>query len=1251
MPSTTSSPIYIKIHVNDQPTNSIIDTGSAVSIIHNKFLQTIQHHKFTYQPRTCSTANSTPLNLIGYIELQIKIKDITTSIVAYVSTNLITPILLGNDWINANHVHLYGDQQRLTIPNKIGQLISIPYLESCDIKYPALLLNEITLPPYSQIFVDVTTQIANATNLVFEPCGNFNSKLIFIPNLVLNVHQNKTKISLINAQNRQQTLSRNTRIGTIIYDRTLSTNTIKPINFHDNRPMKTTINQSTHSNFEQFSYGAVPTEMNNSEVHTSNTVCDKCNEYFLSGNDLQKHLRAQCYSDQIRKQIKELTKHIKSSKQQLQIQDILWRHKILFDPTPSIINIPRQSAIKTGDHPPIYSKQYLASNKDQEMKHQETQKLLERGQIEESTSPWSSPIVLVKKKDKTLRFCIDYRRLNSITIKDAFPLPRIDEIFDQLYNAMYYTKFDFKSGYFQVPLSKEDRPKTAFSTRDNHYQFTVLPQGITNGPATFQRVINHVLGPARWRYALAYIDDIIIYSKTFDEHLVHLHDICRILTDARFRLNPDKCEIAQTQTDYLGHSITHGEIRPSPHNVNGLLQTKIPETADEACKFVKAAEYYRKFIPHFSQIAEPLRKFVPTTKTQQKKGQKTPIKLTQEEIHAFEELKRFLTTDLVLRLPNNRFPFKVQTDASDEGIGAVLLQIYPEGDRPIAYLSKKFTPAQRKWSPMEQECYAFICALDKWHNYLSGISFTWETDHKALTQLNQKAQINKRCERWRLKILTYDFKTQYIPGLQNSMPDYLSRSPVDDPEDDPDEWTNTTSTATQTDFESLSINSLTTAAVQTRAAKRRDALNNPTIDINPTKPDTPNEENRHFPISSEQLKAAQQIDDFANTIIRNIKKHKKYVLKDDLLMRRLKHLVPYVPKGELRQTILDIYHDSAANGAHFGRNKTVHKIKTRYFWPSMYTDIDNHIKSCIPCAQFNPRRQKSPGNLRPIKPPEGVWQLVSMDFHGPIFPTSQRGNKYIITLTDILSKFVIAKAVRDNSAQTTVRFLKEDVITKFGTPRCILTDNGTHFTSSLTNELIKQIGATHLYSTPYHPQTNGQIERYNSTMDAKIATLSNSNKTNWDDQLAFVTFNYNTSIHSSTKHTPFEMMYGRTPILPFDNQDTNVTLSHDPEYSNKLKNYLSSLNETARKNILITQTKYKQRYDSNRTDPSYRIGDLVLVKTLNVRHKFDLRYEGPFRILKEITPKTFIVEHIKKPTLTRQVTTDVLLPIFERSIK
>ena len=217
----------------------------------------------------------------------------------------------------------------------------------------------------------------------------------------------------------------------------------------------------------------------NNNFNTS-TQCEEYREYFLSGNDLQKHLRAKSYSDQIRKRIVEFTEHIEDINQRRKLEDLLWRNKILFDPTPSIIHITPQPAICTNNHPPIYSKQYPASVKDQQLKQEETRKLLEHGQIEESTSPWSSPIVLVKKKDKTIRFCIDYRRLNAIMIRYAFPLPRIDEVFDQLSQAIYFTKFDFKSGYFQVPLSKEDRPKTAFSTQDNHYQFTVLPQGITN---------------------------------------------------------------------------------------------------------------------------------------------------------------------------------------------------------------------------------------------------------------------------------------------------------------------------------------------------------------------------------------------------------------------------------------------------------------------------------------------------------------------------------------------------------------------------------------------------------------------------------------------------------------------------------------------------------------------------------------------------------------------------------------------------
>lgn len=385
-----------------------------------------------------------------------------TYIIADVATNLITKLLLGNNWINNNHVHLYGDRQHLTIPDGNGKLMRIPYEETINLQYPALINEKVTLAPGSQTLISVTTQLSNSTNVVFQPDNQLNHRFIFMPHIFLNVLDHRTKVLVINAGDKHQTLSKSMQIGTFMQESefvaciTSSRVETKPITTKHNgipQPTVFAINNDPHNCIQ----------------------CEECKEYFLSGNDLQKHLRAKCYSDQIRKRIVELIKHIEDPKQHAILEDLLWRNKILFDPTPSIIDITPQSAICTSKHPPIYTKQYAASEKDQLLKQEETKKLLERGQIEESTSPWSSPVVLVKKKDKTIRFCIDYRRLNAITVKDAFPLPRIDEIFDQLSQAIYFTKFDFKSGYFQVPLSEEDRPKTAFSTRDNHYQFTVLP--------------------------------------------------------------------------------------------------------------------------------------------------------------------------------------------------------------------------------------------------------------------------------------------------------------------------------------------------------------------------------------------------------------------------------------------------------------------------------------------------------------------------------------------------------------------------------------------------------------------------------------------------------------------------------------------------------------------------------------------------------------------------------------------------------
>ncbi|CAF1594710.1 unnamed protein product, partial [Didymodactylos carnosus] len=495
------------------------------------------------------------------------------------------------------------------------------------------------------------------------------------------VKSGTTHILIVNASDRQHTLSRNTKLGSISHN---STSTIC-LTLDRRRNVFRSWSPPHHERNGHRSCGVVRdiscTPLNNQHNHQ----CYVCNQKFLSGNDLYIHLRQSCYPEDMRDQIEQLTDHIENPMEKQQIQAILWKYGKLFDGRqPSVIKTTYQHAIDTGNHRPVYTPPYRQSQKDQEILIQETNKLLKQGRIEPSISPWSSTVVLIKKKDGSIRFCVDYRKLNTITTKDSYPLPRIDDILDQLSDSLYFTKFDFKSGYFQVPLDKKDRPKTAFSTRDNHFQFTVLPQG-----------------PTRWRHCLAYIDDIIIYSKTFKEHLLYVQEVCQLLEQANFRLNVDKCEIAKPEIVFLGHRIQDGNLMPNPDNIRGLLDTKSPTTAKEAFRFVKAAEYYRKFIPHFSQIAGPLYKYAPTTAQQRdKRSQSSKIVLSLEEEAAFNELKRILTTDLVLRLPNNVLPFKLQTDASDEGIGAVLIQTSSLGDHPVAYLSKKFSPTQKKWSTL-----------------------------------------------------------------------------------------------------------------------------------------------------------------------------------------------------------------------------------------------------------------------------------------------------------------------------------------------------------------------------------------------------------------------------------------------------------------------------------------------------------------------------------------------------------------------
>ncbi|CAF3332041.1 unnamed protein product [Rotaria socialis] len=685
------NPYFIRAQENRTYNNILIDTGSCITIIHHNFLKRIHHQTFEPTRTSYISANCTAINIIGQVQLEIRVNNFITHVTASVATNLVTGILVGTDWINRYIKSLDILTQSLTLHDHTGRNTTTPLIQSNGMScYSVFLVDPITIPQYSESKIKTSVQIPDNSNMLFEPSERFSQKPILLPNALIEVKNRQTHITVVNTTNRPYTLSSKTCLGTVSSSSLICT-----------IPSSQCSQSIHHTSFNVTHRPSNPSYQ-----------CYVCYQKFLSTNNLYHHLRTKCYPYELRHQIEILTKHIDSIINRKKIQDILWKYGKLFDiRQPSKINITLNHVIETGTHQPVYTPPYRRSPKDHQIITDETDKFLQQTIIEPSTSPWCSPVVLVRKKDGSTRFCVDYRKLNDISVKDSFPLPRIEDIFDQLSQSNYFTTLDFKNGYFQIPLTPHDRPKTAFSTRDNHYQFTVLPQGIKNGPPTFQRIVNRILGPARWKHCFAYLDDVVIFSKTFDDHVLHLDEILQLLHAYNFRLSVEKCTIATDTINYLGHNICRGELRPNNDNIRGLLQTTTPNTPKEIFRFLKAAEYYRKFIPNFSQIAGPLYKYNPSNKKHRSNGKPVPFKLSSDEQAAFEKLKHHLTTDLVLRLPNNQLPFKIQTDSSQLGIGAVLLQTYPEGDRPVCYMSKKLTPSQQRWCPIEQECYAIVKAV------------------------------------------------------------------------------------------------------------------------------------------------------------------------------------------------------------------------------------------------------------------------------------------------------------------------------------------------------------------------------------------------------------------------------------------------------------------------------------------------------------------------------------------------------------
>ena len=398
----------------------------------------------------------------------------------------------------------------------------------------------------------------------------------------------------------------------------------------------------------------------------------------------------------------------------------------------------------------------------------ELQKMLEHGIIEHSTSDWASPLVAVQKKDGSLRLCVDYRRVNAISKLDAYPMPRVEDLIDKVGNATFISTLDLTKGYWQVPVASEDRAKTAFITPNGLYHFNRMPFGLQGAPATFQRMVDHLLN-GLGDYAGAYLDDIIIFSTSWKEHMDHLSAVLERIVNAGLTVKRKKCQFAMAECVYLGHRVGSGKVRPEDLKIKAIQDFDIPITKRQVRSFLDLAGYYRKFIPHYSSLAAPL-----TDLTRKVAPNEVVWNTTCER--AFQALKAALSSSPILQSPDFTKQFLLQTDASDRGVGAVLSQCDQNGqDRPVAYFSRKLLPREQRYSTIEKECLAIKLSVQAFHTYLMGRTFVIQTDHRALEWLDRIKDTNARLTRWSLFLQAYSFTVRYRAGTANCNADALSR--------------------------------------------------------------------------------------------------------------------------------------------------------------------------------------------------------------------------------------------------------------------------------------------------------------------------------------------------------------------------------------------------------------------------------------------------------------------------------------------
>ena len=835
---------------------------------------------------------------------------------------------------------------------------------------------------------------------------------------------------------------------------------------------------------------------------------------------------------------------------------------------------------------------------------QHLEQLYSSGIIRPSKSPYASPIVLCKKKNGKLRMCVDYRILNQKTVKDSYALPRMEEIFDSLNGAKYFSTVDMKSGYHQVEVEEKHKERTAFTLGPyGLWKFNKLPFGLTNAPATYQRLMQDCLGDLNMNICVVYIDDLIIFSRTFEEHLENLDKVFKRLTEFNLKLAPEKCKFFCKQVPFLGHIVCEDGIATDPAKIDKVLNWPVPSTPEEVRSFLGFAGYYRRFIKDFSKITRPLAELIPpsTSKRGPKKKPMKPWIWTDLEQQAFDNLKVLLSSPPVLGYPDFESPFELHTDASTKGLGAVLYQQQGEHKRVIAYASRALTPSEKNYSAFRLEFLALKWSVtEKFSDYLSNKHFSVLTDNNPLTYILTSAKLDATGQRWVSALGLYSFDITYRSGLRNGDADGMSRYPHDKLKLD--------------DNEAVKIDNSTVKAICGYIVPPYIEIltaNNINIVEATEDPGQPMAQIEMREIRRKQ-REDKLIDRWRIAVIDNRVPTQNLSKHDVIMKKQFQHL--RMKRGILFRTIQtkdeiieqlvlpECYRKQVLTGLHDdvghpGRDRTMRLLRERFYWPGMATDVDKWVNKCERCL-----RRKSPTQSRvPLVNINTTYPLELVCFDYLALEPARGGVANILVITDHYTKFAMAIPTKNQTAKTTAEAFYNQFIVNYGIPTRLHSDQGANFESEIVKELCLLTGMKKSHTSIYHPQGNAVTERFNRTLLNMLGTLENSQKVDWKRYVSSLVYAYNCTPHESTRVAPFELMFGRKPKLPIDaifEQTRGSVENSFSEYITDLQNRMLKTRQIVEEHLKTAKIRQKHYYDLKARSAKVIPGDKVLVKIL-----------------------------------------------------